>query len=167
MPSLKNLKHELFSQDVVKGIEPKDSYKKLYSNNIKPNSLESSSNRLLNNVLIRDRISELLSSNGLDIRTLNNKLLELINKKKAIVINNNIQFVDDNSVQLESLKTAYKLHRLLGSNIETAQSSPTQINIFNDTESIKRLEDIAGRLEALRESTDDDIQDGEIISNGK
>ena len=167
MPSLKNLKHELFAQDLVKGISPKDSYKKLYSNNLKDNSLISGSSRLLNNNDIRTRISELLDSQGLSIKNLNNKLLELINKKKAIVLNNNIQFVDDNSVQLESLKTAYKLHRLLGSNIETAQSSPTQINIFNDTESIKRLEDIASRLEALRESTDDDIQDGEIVSDGK
>ena len=122
--------------------------------------------RLLTDVNVRNRINELLEVAGLGITDLNRKLSQLIQFKKAVIVKGRIEFVDDGAVQTENLKTAYRLHGLLG-NTEGQQAVTDQRSIhFHITDNkIKELRSIINDLKEM-DSNDSGSNLGNEIGDG-
>jgi hypothetical protein len=97
-----------------------------------------------------------LNSIGLDKSFYAEKLKTLANKKKAIVCDKQIVYVDDNSTQLESVKLGLRLHGELDRSVENLSLSDNrQLNfIINDTD-IDRLVKISETLTHLQDKLEE------------
>ena len=159
---LDNPKHELFVQALIKhkGNRTK-AYREIY-----PDANAESARRLgsalLTNIDIKRRLSEFLDAQGLGVIELNTKLKELSEAEKAIVVDKVIQFVPDNTARVDCLKTAYKLHGLLGSDIESHIDN-RQVNIHVEPAEMERLAKIVKDIEEMNRKLQlDETQSGEI-----
>ena len=126
---LKNPKHELFAQELIKqGGQQAKAYLAVYPNSTLDSARHSSS-VLLTKVDIRLRVSELLEAQGLGVAELVGKIKELTEAKKIVMVNRCARYEPDNSVILEAIKVALRIHGLIGnkSDIIGVYLSPEQL----------------------------------------
>lgn len=135
MPPLKNTTREMFAREIIKqNGHITNAYKKIYKpTSTKEINIQSTASHLFARQDIKDRISELLNSTGLSIAELNKKLQGLVNHKKPLVVDGNVEYFDDGNVQLSATTLAYKLHGVLSNSevdnsIKIQSNSVTQIN---------------------------------------
>lgn len=112
---LDNIKHELFSQALLKqGGNQTKAYLEVYSG-IKNASARTNASRLLAIISVRKRITELLEAQGLGIVELTKKLKKLTEAKKRVTDNGDFTgWEPDNRTSLEAIKIALRIHGLLG-----------------------------------------------------
>lgn len=96
----------------------------------------------------RGRLSELMDLSGLSLVQLNSKLKELTEAQRPLVIDGNIEMVADNPTQIDAVKTAYKLHKVLGNDTNiNVDARKIELNI--DEAGMERLSVIASELNQL------------------
>ncbi len=152
MPRLKNLKHEEFSKQLIK---EKGNQTKAYQNTYKTSTITSRVNasKLLTNSNVAGRVQELLDKRE---ATSLDGLLEGLARKthatKPLVFKDQIQEVEDNSTQLDAIKTGLKMHGALdkGGGGNTYNTLNTQVNM-GQLES-KKLNNVVNQLETLSKS---------------
>ena len=127
---LENSRHELFAQALIKhkGNQTR-AYMEIYPNS---SSARFCASRLLANVVIQRRVSELLEAHGLGVPVLIKTLKKLTNAKKIIPLRNGWHRVADSSVILEVIKTLLRLHGLLGDKSD-------QVGVFFSQEQLAQL----------------------------
>ena len=109
--------HEMFVQALIKnGGRQTEAYMEVYK--AKPDTSRHGGSFLMRNVEVRRRVSELLESQGLGIVELNKKLKALTGARKDVNNNGDFTGQPDNNARLQAIKIAYKLHGLIGANIE-------------------------------------------------
>jgi hypothetical protein len=112
---------------------------------------EVNSTKLLNNPVIQSRISQLLDRQGLSDTELNLRLKKLSQAKKVLINKGKLIEVEDNSIQLESIKTAYKLHGYLSNTESSTYEDNRSINISLSSEELTRLEGIVQGIKSLKD----------------
>ena len=91
------------------------------------------------------------------------KLIKLVNCKKSIVVDNTIHKVADNQTQLDSVKTALKLHGHLSTGVHISTDN-RQVNISAESLDHRQLKSLSSKLTQLHATRkfDGDTQDGEV-----
>ena len=117
MPPLENVKHEKFARAVLEKPSFSQAYASVYKT-VDPKVSSNAGSRLLENVGIRNRISELMNQKGLGL----DPILERLGK----------WIYDDEhaSVSLDATKTGLKLHGVLDGD-EKENMNNIHINIVN------------------------------------
>lgn len=168
MGKLNNRKREKFAQKMVENMEkgvlnPAQAYQEAYPNaNIA--SAKDRSVRILKED-VGDRIRELMEEKGLSLETTLDKVKDLSNAQRPLVVNKSVHFVPDNSTQVEMAKTVLKLHGYLENKKEAPQIDARQVNITVNNETKDDLQGILGALNELNSKllVDDGSQTGEVI----
>ena len=135
---LDNIKQELFCNNVVQeNGNISKAYTTTYPDCQEPN-IRPASSHLYAQEHIKSRIYELLNDSGLSIDVLNNKLQQLTEHDKG-------------GIQLEAVKTGYKLHGLLGSNNGSGVTNvdSRSININLNTPQLDRAVQAVEELKEL------------------
>ena len=149
---IKNPKHRQFKNSVIKTKNPAISYQEIYPK-ASEDTARINSIKLLNKPEIISAISEGLNNQGLSLTDLHCKLSKFTEVDKAVVTKFGVEFVPDNSTQLESVKTAYKLHGLLKTGdvkTENTYNDNRLLNVnANDSQSMLGLCD---RIDALNDN---------------
>lgn len=92
------------------------------------------------------------------------KLGSLVSAEKAIVVDKEIQYVPDNGVQLEAVKTVLKIYGVVDNGVEVDARS---VNISITNEEAGKLGDFVSRLEGLSQRLmSAEEQSGEVTSSG-
>lgn len=161
MPPLKNKKHEKFLKTLIKTGSQYKSYQTVYKG-ANEQTAKDRSCRIFKDENVRNRLAEMLEAQGLGVPDLNEKLKDLTTANKCIIFKNNLVDVPDNSVRLESVKTAYKLHNLLSE--KQADIDARQIHLTITNEDASRLDGIADKLSKVSSllMNKEDYQTGEI-----
>jgi hypothetical protein len=164
MPKLKNKKHEKFCQEVIKEKGNRvDAYAKVYPNATRLSAKDRAYRLMKENPDIQGRLSELLEVQGLGLVDLNEKLRKLTKAEKAIVVGGKVEYVRDDSIRLNALQTAYKLHKVIGSE-GTTNIDNRSINLSINPEQALVLEKIAKKFEKMTEALKNDTgQSGEVV----
>ena len=149
MPALDNPKHELFAQNTAKHNGNRtQAYKDTYKAN--PAHAHHNAVAIYKKPEVKLRIGELLDQAGMSIKELNTKLYRLTNAKKPFVYGKELMYVNDNSTQVDSIKTGYRLHGLLGNDKLIAAIQNNQANfILEKPEDIATLRSTVNDLKSL------------------
>lgn len=151
MPKLKNKKHELFAQNLVKAkfnqtkalqaTYPDSSYK----------AANVSGTRLLQNPAIELRVQEIANQKGLTVESLVEDLNNLRQANKPIIEAGVITAeYPDSAVRLETVKTGFKLHGLLSNDNRSIDiDARTTNNVLVTGLSAERLNATIAELKAL------------------
>jgi len=166
---LKNRNHEKLAKAIIKNDgNKKQAYLDVYGCADSTATVQSS--KIIKKFPeIAERTSELLAIQGIDKSYLSRKLKNFVNgdKKKSIVVDNQIVEVDDNHLQLKSIEMAYKLHGDLQGK-PLIDMSKNEFNLTqNNTNIDVDADKIAAVLDKLSSLNKDlkfaDVTEGEII----
>ena len=139
MEPLSNIKHELFTQILLKeGGNQTKAYLEVYSG-IKNASARTNASRLLAIISVRKRITELLEAQGLGIMELTKKLKNLTEARKDVNNNGDFTGQPDNNARLEAIKIALRIHGLLGYKSDV-------VGLYLAPEQLEQLEKLQGPL---------------------
>lgn len=143
---LPHIKHEVFANMLVanKGNQT-EAYLDTYGAQKKENASANASRLLTSNDTVRQRVLYLLDQNELSLETTVKALRTQLRAKKAIVIDNSIEYVNDNSSIDRAIDTSLKLHGALEDKPLVANNILNNTVLFNPD----RLERALDRLEAL------------------
>jgi hypothetical protein len=152
-------KSEYIEEVLGNGGDTTKAIKKVYG--IKSSqSIKSKAEELATDEDVRDRIRNLLELRGIDLEYLNDKLAEMLEGEKAIVVDKDVVYVKDNGVRLEAMKVGYKLHGLLSNDIKVDNR---QVSINMNEEDAIKLMDIAKGIEELNKELElGNAENGEI-----
>lgn len=144
-----------FIRAVVDGKSAKEAYIEAYDEE-KKETASAKANKLLKDPEFKKSIMELLARDGITIKKLNNRLKDKLEAKRPIVVNekSTIEYVDDNAVQLEAIKTGYKLYGKLNENPNIQVN-----NAIFDEGLIERLRNTVPMRDAI--DTHGEISEGE------
>jgi hypothetical protein len=160
MPKLPNREDELFCKEVVKTVMQGgtlgDAYQELHpyidskqgANSIARQKIENSSE-------IKARISEELDKRHLSLVYANQKLAQHLEAKKPFLVGENVQMTEDWSAQDRALEKLYKLHGLLGNNVQVDARQMNFHSINNmSQEQMDRLDGILVAMDKLADKLD-------------
>jgi len=141
---LKNSNREKFAKAVSNVKEPRPQsqiYQDIYQCN--NDVARSRSSILMRSTDVKERISELLDEQGLSITVLNTKLNKLINAKKEVLnAKGEVVQLNDNPASLNALQTAYKLHKVIGS--DGINIDARTLNVSSDNKQTDHLASVGG-----------------------
>ena len=178
MGKLHNYSDELFCKEVVKqGGDLGKAFQEVHPE-IKDYASASSiaRNKISNSKEIKERISEVLDGQHLSLITANKKLKQHLEARKPIVGKDGIiDYTEDWSAQDRALERLYKLHGLLGNNINI-DARQVHVNSLSaiSPEQQDKLEKILTDMHSLAEKLDltknkveykgtDGITDSEVL----
>lgn len=136
-----------FVRTVVKGENPGKAYISSYGDDGCKNP-GAKARAVLNDPDIKKSILELLARDGITLRKTNNKLKQKLEAKKAVILSENsrVEYVDDNTTQMDAIKTVYKLYGKLNENpnvqINAAIFNPELIDRLRETIPIEKPIDV-------------------------
>jgi len=164
MPRLKRPKQELFCQELIKNKgNATQAYKDVYTAG-NPANAHKHAYQLTNKPHIQHRITELLERDGITLSRLNGKLGEKLDCKKTMVVGKQTIKVNDNTTQMDAVKTGYKLYGLLQNTTQAPQIDARSINFTVTSGEIAKLRTINAELAQLNDAltVSDTIQTGEV-----
>ena len=106
---------------------------------------------------IKERITDLLDRQGLNLDFANKKLKKLLEAQRPVVFEGKItEQYDDNGIQLMALERLYKLHGLLQSNSTQIYAQQNNMVMSSDSspESIEKLKCIIDEMSCLASKLD-------------
>lgn len=138
-----NYKHKQFARNLVKAKgNQKEAYLMTYPE-CSPESAPSLASRLVNSKpQILDLARSTLEHNGVSLNVLGKKLKQKLDSQKALVVDNDIHYVEDNASQLKAVELAYKVHGALKDN-----DNSVNINVQHNQAII--LDKLGSRLDAV------------------
>ena len=138
-----NYKHKQFARNLVKAKgNQKEAYLMTYPE-CSPESAPSLASRLVSSKpQILDLARSTLEHNGVSLNVLGKKLKQKLDSQKAIIVDNNIEYVEDNTSQLKAVELAYKVHGALKDN-----DNSVNINVQHNQAII--LDKLGSRLDAV------------------
>ena len=154
-----DLKHKRFAKQLLVTGNATVAYQKVYPNANKTTARERS-HELLSLPAVQNDIRQLLNYQGLTLERLNSELLSIIdNPVKEVLSKTGTKVkLKDNSLKLEAIKHGHKLHGVTdGPNVTLQDNRKVVFNQANiPLDSVhKKIEDIVGRLDALRNEPED------------
>jgi hypothetical protein len=160
MPKLDNRDDELFCREVVKGVKQGKSVGEVFqelhpyiengtaASSIARQKIESSRE-------IAGRISEILDKQHLSLLYANKKLSQHLEARKPFLAGDVVEYTEDWSAQDRALEKLYKLHGLLGNNVQI-DARQVHFNSLNNMsqEQMDRLEGILVGMDKLADKLD-------------
>ena len=156
------IKKQIFVNEVLKDGNVSRAYNVIHPDVIDTQTLYNSGAYLMKTQDVKDSIIQSLSNAGLTIEYLNKELKSLTKAEKAIILNDNIEYVPDNPVRIDSIKTAYRLYRVLDADNKINIDSKV-INLDLDSASIDKLSQTVKELDRLNSKLQLSSQSGEVI----
>ena len=153
MPPLKNPKHELFAQNLVKKkFKQVDAYQSTYPES-GYDAARVSATRLLENPAIENRVQEIANKKGMTVESLVDDLNNLRQADKPVIENGKIVATyPDNSTRLETVKTGFKLHGILTNDNRSVEIDARSVNVAVGDAQALRLTQTISELIALKKS---------------
>ena len=146
-----------YAKDIIE-LGPKLAYKKWHPDRSLAFCDKLARNEIKNNGRLKKTLKEELVEAGLDTTYLHICLKDLTKANKAIVVDNKIEYVNDNHARADSLKTAYKLHGLLKDNVVNVDNR--QINFSGD---MSKVMEVVNEMRKLNQELELSRSEGEVI----
>ena len=118
---------------------------------------------------LKDYFERLLNVQGLSIITANGKLRELMEAERPVVIKDEVRMFPDNQARLGAVQTLFKLHKVLGNDMNVVVDQHKELNIT--VEDAGKLSEIAVELAQLNDKMDLSkhkikVIDAEVVDEG-